>query len=100
VLLNNSGCDKIPVVIHEEVLIMRATAIKIERAEEDALERMVKVGLFPSKDEAARAAIIKYASDLGLMSPDMLWQKITRHKRRKVTSAQLMRDIEAISNEA
>lgn len=78
---------------------MRATAIKIERAEEDALEKMVKVGLFPSKDEAARAAIIKYASDLGLMSPDMLWQKITEHKRRKVTPAQLMRDIEAISNE-
>jgi len=79
---------------------MRATAIKLERAEEDALERMVRVGLFPSKDEAARAAIIKYASDLGLMSPALLWQKISRHKRRKVTPAQLMKDIEAISNEA
>jgi len=79
---------------------MRATAIKLERAEEDALERMVKVGLFQSRDEAARAAIIKYASDLGLMSPEMLWQKITRHRRRKVTPSQLMRDIEAITNEA
>ena len=79
---------------------MRATAIKLERAEEDALERMVKVGLFQSKDEAARAAIIKYASDLGLMSPEILWQKITRHKGRKVTPAQLMKDIEAVSNEA
>ena len=79
---------------------MRATAIKLERAEEDALERMVRVGLFPSKDEAARAVIIKYASDLGLMSPALLWQKISRHKRRKVTPAQLMKDIEAISNEA
>jgi len=29
-----------------------------------------------------------------------LWQKISRHKRRKVTPAQLMKDIEAISNEA
>jgi Arc/MetJ-type ribon-helix-helix transcriptional regulator len=86
--------------MHQEVIVMKATAIKLERAEEDALERMVKVGLFPSRDEAARAAIIKYAADLGLMSPDMLWQKITRHKRRKVTPAQLMRDIEAISNEA
>jgi hypothetical protein len=79
---------------------MRATAIKLERAEEDALERMVKVGLFPSKEEAARAAIIKYAADLGLMSPEILWQKITRHKRRKVTPAQLMRDIEVAGNEA
>ena len=67
--------------------------------EEDALERMVKVGLFTSKDEAARAAIIKYASDLGLMSPEMLWRKITRHKRRQVTPAQLMKDIEAVTDE-
>ena len=79
---------------------MRATAIKLERAEEDALERMVRVGLFPSKDEAARAAIVKYASDLGLMSPEILWQKIMRHKKRKVTPAQLRRDIEAACNEA
>ena len=87
-------------IYDEEVTDMRATAIKLERAEEDALERMVRVGLFPSKDEAARAAIVKYASDLGLMSPEMLWQKITRHKRRKVTPAQLRRDIEAACNEA
>lgn len=79
---------------------MRATTIKLERAEEDVLERMVRVGLFPFKDEAARAAIIKYAADLGLMSPEMLWHKITRHKRRKVTPAQLRRDIEAACNEA
>ena len=79
---------------------MRSTAIKLERAEEDALERMVRAGLFPSKDEAARAAIIKYAADLGLMSPELMWHKITRHKRRKVTPAQLMHDIEALSNEA
>ena len=83
----------------QEVFTVRAAAIKLESAEEDALERMVNVGLFPSKDEAARAAIIKYASDLGLISPESLWQKITRHKSRKVTPAQLMRDIEAVSNE-
>lgn len=75
------------------------TAIKLEKAEEDALEKMVRVGLFPSKDEAARAAIIKYASDLGILSPEMLWNKITKHKRRKVTPAQLIKDIEAVENE-
>ena len=47
-------------------------AIKLEKTEEDVLEKMVLVGLFPSKDEAARAAIIKYASDLGIFSPEML----------------------------
>lgn len=78
---------------------MGSTAIKLGRVEDDALERMVEVGLFPSKDEAARAAIIKYAADLGLISPEVLWQKITRHKRRKVTPAQLMKDIVAVRNE-
>jgi hypothetical protein len=78
---------------------MKATAIKIERAQEDMLEKMVRLGLFPTKDEAARAAIIKYASDLGLLSPEMFWSKISRHKRRKITPSQLMKDIEAVGNE-
>jgi Arc/MetJ-type ribon-helix-helix transcriptional regulator len=86
--------------VREEVINLTATTIRLERAEEDALDAMVRVGLFPSKDEAARAAIIKYAADLGLMSPEMLWQKITKHKRRKVSPAQLQRDIEAACSEA
>ncbi|HLA48899.1 MAG TPA: hypothetical protein VJ084_06715 [Nitrospinota bacterium] len=50
---------------------MRTVAnVKLERAEEDVLKKMVETGLFQSKDEAARAAIIKYASDLGVFSPD------------------------------
>ena len=33
---------------------MSSMAIKLEKAEDNALEQMVKVGLFLSKDEAAR----------------------------------------------
>lgn len=73
--------------------------VKLEKAEEDALDRMVKVGLFQNKDEAARAAIVKYASDLGILSPAVLWSKITRHKRRKVAPEQLTKDLKAIENE-
>ena len=73
--------------------------IKLEKTEEDVLEKMVRVGLFPSKDEAARAAIIKYASDLGIFSPEMLWNKIGKFKRRKVTPKQLIKDLEEIENE-
>jgi len=52
-------------------MTMRTVAnVKLERAEEDVLKKMVETGLFQSKDEAARAAIIKYASDLGVFSPD------------------------------
>jgi len=74
-------------------------AIKLEKTEEDVLEKMVRLGLFPSKDEAARAAIIKYASDLGIFSPEMLWNKIGKFKRRKVTPKQLIKDLEEIENE-
>ena len=76
------------------------TAIKVDKAEEEALERLVKTGLFLSKDEAARAAIIKYASDMGILSPRILWQKIAGRKRRKVSPGQLMKDLDAIENEA
>ncbi|RJQ43822.1 MAG: hypothetical protein C4538_11415 [Nitrospiraceae bacterium] len=79
---------------------MRAVAnVVLDKAEEDVLTKMVETGLFPSKDEAARAAIIKYASDLGIFSPDMLWKKIVRYKRRKVTPEQLKKDLKAIENE-
>jgi len=79
---------------------MKATAIRLERVEEDALEKMVKSGLFPNKDEATRAAIIKYAADLGILSPGILWDKITKHKRRKITPEQLRKDLEMIEIEA
>ena len=76
------------------------TAIKLEKAEEEALERLVKTGLLLSKDEAARAAIIKYASDMGILSPRILWQKIAGRNRRKVSPGQLMKDLDTIENEA
>lgn len=74
-------------------------AVKLERTEENILEKMVRSGLFPSKDEAVRAAIIKYASDLGIFSPEMLWDRVRKHKRRKVLPKQLKRDLEAIEDE-
>ncbi|HLA49923.1 MAG TPA: hypothetical protein VJ000_01880 [Thermodesulfovibrionia bacterium] len=79
---------------------MAGAAVKLEKAEEEALEKMVKIGLFANKDEAARAAIVKYASDLGILNPAMLWDKIIKYKRRKVTPEQLKRDLEALENEA
>ncbi len=78
---------------------MSQSVVKLEKAEEDVLVKMVEAGLFSSKDEAARAAIVKYASDLGIIDPAMLWNRIDKHKRRKVTPEQLMKDLEAIEDE-
>lgn len=47
---------------------MGSTGIKLEKAEEQVLDKMVESGLFSTKDEAARAAIVKYAYDLGIFS--------------------------------
>lgn len=76
-----------------------AIAIKLEKTEDAVLEKLVKSGLFPNKDEAARAAIIKYASDIGIFSPQVLWNKITGHKRRNISPQQLKKDLEAVENE-
>lgn len=46
------------------------------------------------------AAIVKYASDLGILSPAMMWNKISKHKQRKVTPEQLKKDLETIEDEA
>jgi len=78
---------------------MAGTAIKLEKAAEEALDKMVEIGLFANKDEAARAAIVKYAADLGILSPAILWSRIARHKRRKVTPEQLKKDLEVLENE-
>lgn len=73
--------------------------VKLERAEELALERMVQAGLFVSKDEAARAAIVKYAMDLGIIRREELWKGIEGHKRRGVTPEKLMKELEDLEDE-
>ncbi|HDZ03185.1 MAG TPA: hypothetical protein ENH52_17375 [Nitrospirae bacterium] len=78
---------------------MSQSVVKLEKAEEDVLVKMVEAGLFSSKDEAARAAIVKYASDLGIIDPVTLWNRIDKHKRRKLTPEQLMKNLEAIEDE-
>lgn len=74
---------------------MSSTAIKLERAEEDALNKMVKKGLFANKDEAARAGL-QLSNTLqtleSLAHPAVMWNKISRHKRRKGTSEQFKKD--------
>lgn len=78
---------------------MGNTTVKLEKAEDEALGQMVKVGLFLTKDEAARTAIVKYASDLGILNPAMLWKKISEHERRKVGPEQLKKDLETLEDE-
>ena len=78
---------------------MQKTKLHLGKAEEAALDNMVEVGLFISRDEAARAAIFKYAMDMGVLSRQAIWQEMEKIKRRKVTPAQLAKDLETLEDE-
>ena len=78
---------------------MGFTIIKLEKSEEEILDKLVEAGLFSSRDEAARAAIVKYAFDLGFFSPETFWRELTKQKRRNITPEQLQKDLDAIENE-
>lgn len=67
--------------------------------EEEAIDSMIKAGLFASKEEAVRTAVIKYAVDIGLLKPQHLWNQIEKYETRKITPEQLQKDLEMIENE-
>ena len=60
---------------------------------------MVDLGLFNSKSEAIRSALIKYALDLNLLDKKIIWQEIQSNKKRKVSPEQLEVDIQSIRDE-
>jgi Arc/MetJ-type ribon-helix-helix transcriptional regulator len=74
--------------------------IKFKGIEAYLLKQMVDLGLFNSKSEAIRSALIKYAIDLNLLDKKTLWQEIQANKKRKVSPEQLAVDILSIRDEA
>ena len=60
---------------------------------------MVDLGLFNSKSEAIRSALIKYAIDLNLLDRKTIWHEIQANKKRKVSPEQLAADIQSIRDE-
>ena len=77
---------------------MRDTTLtlKFRGLEAELLEEIVRLGLFNSKSEAIRAAIMKYAVDSGLLSREDLWKRIKAHKRRIVSQEQLEKDLQRL----
>lgn len=69
--------------------------LKFRGLEAELLEEMVKLGLFNSKSEAIRAAIMKYAVDSGLLSREDLWKRVKAQKRRKVSPDELEKDLQS-----
>ena len=67
--------------------------LKFRGMEAEILDDMVESGLFSTKSEAVRSALVKYAADIGLLRRKDLWAKIDMVKRRKVSAAQLEREL-------
>lgn len=70
--------------------------LKFRGLEAELLEEMVRLGLFNSKSEAIRAAIVKYAVDSGLLSREDLWRRIKAYKRRRVSPEQLEKELRCL----
>lgn len=79
---------------------MEKGKLHLEKAEEKVLDYLVEAGLFASRDEAARAAILKYAMDMGVLSRETIWQEMKKTEKRKVTPEQLAKDLETLEDEA
>jgi len=70
--------------------------LKFKGLEAELLEEMVRLGLFNSKSEAIRAAVMKYAVDSGLLNREDLWKRIKAHKKRRVNPEQLEKELQRL----
>ena len=72
--------------------------LKFRGTEANLLNEMVESGLFNTKSEAIRAAIVNYSLTLGLLKRKDIWNKIQKFPRRRVSPVQLAKDLEAVEN--
>lgn len=63
--------------------------IKFRGAEAELLDRLVRSGLFATKSEALRAALVKYGADLGLLRARDIWAQLDARPRRRVSDGRL-----------
>jgi len=70
-----------------------ALTVKFRGAEAELLDRLVRSGLFATKSEALRAALVRYGADLGLLRAQDLWAAIDARPRRRVATATLRKQV-------
>lgn len=73
--------------------------LKFRGVEAKVLDKMVKSGLFNSKSEAIRAALVNYSMQVGFFEKNQIWKDIEVYTRRKISDIQLKKDISTIKNE-
>ncbi len=78
---------------------MTTLTLKFKDVEAEILDNLVEKGLFATKSEAIRAAIVKYAMDLGYFNRKEIWKDITSYPKRNVSPEQLKKDLERLEDE-
>lgn len=73
--------------------------LKFRGMEADILKSMVESGMFNSKSEAIRSAIVHYAMEVGLFESKKIWAEVQKFPRRNVTAKQLAKDLLEIEHE-
>ena len=63
--------------------------LRFRGAEAELLDRLVRSGLFATKSEAIRAALVKFGADLGMLRARDLWASIDARPRRRVSMEKL-----------
>ena len=76
-----------------------ALTLKFRGIEADVLNKMVESGLFNTKSEAIRSALIHYSLELGLIGREKLWKEIRQFPKRVVSPKQLASDLETLEDE-
>ena len=72
--------------------------LKFRGIEALLLDKMVTSGLFNTKSEAIRAALVRYGTELGLLERERLWAEIKKVKPRKVSPEKLKKDLERLED--
>jgi len=83
----------------EEKTQETALTLKFKGIEAHLLEEMIARGLFSSKSEAIRAALLHYFLELGMLGREQQWKELASFSRRKVSPEQLAKDLGKIEDE-
>lgn len=73
-------------------------SIKFKGLEDRILNEIVDLGLFSTKSEAVRAALVKYAMDMNLFNRKSLWEEIEKAPRRNISAKKLMAELEKLES--
>ena len=69
-------------------------SIKFKGLEDKILNELITSGLFSTKSEAIRAALVKYAMDLNLFTRKSLWEEIEKAPRREISAKKLTEELD------